>query len=113
MSCGIMPFAVRLIRVERAFGSRDAALASEITEKFEHHFENDDCEDGKPTLEDALHEIIEGKRMQEDYGHMYGYVLEVLCWHFGKFLPNAHFSAMRLAWADRVDQGLSQAGVPE
>jgi hypothetical protein len=113
MSYGIMPFGVRLALVKRAFGSGDAALVAEITEEFQDHFEADDGDDDGPTLEDALHEIIEGRPLQDGYGHKYGYTLELLCWHFGKFLPNEHFSAMHSDWANQVDRGLFQAGVPE
>ena len=116
MGYGIMPFAVRLLRVERAFGSRDAALVAEITERFEGRFEDDDRDaddEDEPTLEMALHEIIEGRPLRDGYGHKYAYVLEMLCWHYGRFLPNAHFSAMHYDWADQVDGELIRAGVPE
>lgn len=116
MGYGIMPFSVKLARVERAFGSRDAALAAEVTGAFEAIFEQDDCEEddeGEPTLEEALHEVVEGRPLREGYGHKYGHVLKLLCWHFGEHLPNAHFSAMHHDWADQVDGELIGAGVPE
>jgi hypothetical protein len=112
MGYGIEAFSVRLSRVQRAFGSRDASLVSEITWEFDSYFEPDVFHDEGPTLEVALHEIIEGKPMQESYGHQYARILKLLCWHFGKYLPNSHFSAMRSEWAKRVDEGLVRAGVP-
>jgi hypothetical protein len=51
--------------------------------------------------------------MRENYGHKYGYVLEMLCLHFGEYLPNGNFTGMRSSWADTVDLGLARAGVPE
>ena len=116
MGYGIQPFAVKLIKVERAFGSRDAALVAEITGKFEDQFDDDDCDEDdedEPTLEVALHEIVEGRPLRDGYGHKYGYILEMLCDHFGKALPNGSFSGMHFDWIEEVDRGLIRAGVPE
>src|SRR5690349_19100255 len=98
MSYGIQPFAVKLVRVRRAFGSRDASLVAEITGRFDWRFEQDDCDEddeGEPTLEVALHEVVEGRPLRDGYGHKYGYILELLCWHYGTFLPNDLFMGMR------------------
>ncbi len=113
MSYGIQPFAVKLMRVRRAFGSRDAALVAEITGRFDWRFEQDDCEEDEPTLEVALHETIEERPLRDGYEHKYGYVVELLCWHYGTFLPNEHFMGIRHQWAEEVDRGLIRAGVPE
>lgn len=37
----------------------------------------------------------------------------MLCLHFGEYLPNRNFTAMRSSWADAVDLGLTTVGVPE
>ena len=116
MSYGITPVAVVLSRVEQSFGGGDESLVRQILDGIASRFEQDrtDPEDeDEPTLEQALHEVISGSPLREDYGHKYGYVLEMLCLHFGEHLPNANFSAMRSSWADSVDLALAKAGVPE
>jgi len=99
-----MPFAVSISRVQQVIGSRDKELAELLKDTFSHQFEQDELEDedvgedeDEPPLplEEALDEIIEGKELREAQGYKYGTVVEVLCWHFGTFLPNAEFSGMR------------------
>jgi hypothetical protein len=113
MSYGMMPFAVKLARVERTFGSRDAAPAAEITAKF-HPLLREALGDDEDDLsqEQALFDIIEGHPLREEYGYRYAYVLEMLCWHFGRFLPNGNFCPMGMGRAQHVDRVLTEAGVP-
>src|SRR4051794_3093150 len=110
MSYGISPFAVMLPRVKQSFGGGGETPARQILDEFEDRFDQDrtdpDDED-EPTLEQALHEVISGSPMRENYGHEYGYVLEMLCWHLGEHLPNGNFSPMRSSWADSVDLALA------
>jgi hypothetical protein len=116
MSYGITPIAVRLSQVNQAFGAGDDLLSRLILERFAHRFERDrtdpDDED-EPTLKQALHEIIDGTPLRKNYGHKYAYILEMLCQHYGQFLPNQNFTAMDSDWAETVDLGLTTAGVPE
>ena len=115
MSYGITPIAVRLAEVRRAFGSRDAVLASAIREEFAYRFEQDRCDEDdedEPSLDEALYEIIEGKPQRGHYGHKYAYALEMICLHLGERLPDRCLSAMRGEWADAVERALAGSGVP-
>jgi hypothetical protein len=116
MSYGITPVAVVLSQVEQAFGCGHNNLVRQIIEEFGYRFNQDHPDpdnEEEPTLEQALHEVINGTPLREKYGHKYGYVMEMLCVHFGEELPNQCFWGMRSSWIEKVDNGLTTAGVPE
>jgi len=123
MSYSIMPFSVAIERVRSAVGSRDRGLADALKTKYaswlqqdvDDNVADDDADDDydpEPSLEQALDDMIDGKELQEGFGHKYGSVLEMLCDHFGTLLPNDAFSGMSAEWADEVDEALQTAGVP-
>jgi len=127
MSYGITPIAVSLAKVEgvigpqkagglfgRLFGTSHASLLKEIKRRFSYRFEQDDVdEEGEPTLEQALADLLAGSDLDESYGHKYAYAFELLCDHFGDFLDNSAWSAMRTEWAEQVEGAMKKAGIAE
>lgn len=117
MSYMISAYSASIEKVQKAFGSHDSALAASLKKRFTSRFEQDAAEkdedyDEEPSLEQALEEIIDGKALQAGFGHKYGWVLEMLCNHFGALLPNECYWGMRSAWAEEVEEALGRAGIP-
>lgn len=112
MSYGITPIAVQLSKVTRLLGSGDLSLLPAIRSRFAFRFEDPLWdEEAEVSLEGALQDLLLGKELHPDYGHLYAYAYELLCWHLGEHLSNECWSAMRGAWADTVDEALASAGV--
>lgn len=126
MSYCVSAIAVDLDKVRAAIGSKNKKLlatlqreaASEldqIEEMIAEHLEDDEDEDGNPlapfSVDEALKGLIMGGDWREEFGFAYGYCFEFLCLHFGDFLNNSHWSAMRSEWFDTVEKGLAKAGV--
>jgi hypothetical protein len=128
MSYGITPIAVSLHEVEnviggdtksggllsRLLGSPSSSLIKTIKREYAHRFEQDDVlEDDEPTLQQALADLLAGKELDTSYGHKYAYALELLCDHFGEFLDNSAWSAMRGEWAEQVHEAMKQADIDQ
>ena len=133
MSYGIMAYAVSLEKVESALGKSNAkrgllgrlfgpstdSLVEKIKQKSAYRFEQDeedlDEEDeGQPlTLQQALVDLLDGNDLRSSYGDKYGYALELLCEHFGESLDNSAWSAMRIEWAEQVQEEMTQVGIEE
>lgn len=127
MSYGITPIAVSLEQVQgvigvdrtpgflrRLIGSRTERLIHTIKREFAHRFEQDESVDeNEPTLEKALSDLLAGAELSTAHGHKYAYALDLLCDHFGEFLDNSAWSAMRGEWADDVYQAMKRAGIDE
>lgn len=124
----VSAIAVDLDKVRVVIGSKNkkllAAIEKEaagdldfIEEMIADHLENDEDEDGKPpepfSVEEALRGLIMGGERLEEFGFAYAYCFEYLCLHFGDFLNNSQWSAMRSAWFETVGKGLVKAGVSQ
>ena len=133
MSYGIMAYAVSLKEVESALGNSNAkrgllgrlfapstaSLVKTLRQKFDYRFEEDedsfddeDEEDSK-TLEQALVDLLDGNELDDRFGDKYGFALELLCDHFGKSLDSSAWDAMRIDWANQVQEDMTQAGIEE
>lgn len=128
MSYCVTAIAVDLDEVRAVLGSKDEVLAARLREALAggldqidrmlaHHLEDDEDEDGNPpeplTTADVLRHLVMGEPYRDDFGFAYGYCFEALCLHFGDFLDNRHWSAMRGEWFDTVQKALARAGVAE
>lgn len=111
MSYCVQPYAVRIDDVKSLLGSNDLSLVPTLKSRFPRHFE-DAGEDDELTQEAALADLLTGNELNPDYGHLYGYALEMLCWHAGELLTNRCWSAMRSDWFETVDDAISAAGIP-
>lgn len=128
MSYGISPNAVSLTMLEREvigqkrkpsflqslLGSASPTdkLMDQIRQEFAYRFEQDEVdEEDEPSLEEALSQLLTGGQQHEDYGHKYGYALEMVCEHFGERLSNSHWSAMHSDWVDEVEQAMVEVGI--
>jgi hypothetical protein len=78
----------------------------------DHH--DEDSDDEPLTVRTALAQIVMGEKYLKEFGFVYGYTLEFICWHFGEYLSNSHWSAMPspTEWVNVVDKALEAAGVP-
>jgi hypothetical protein len=128
MSYCVTAIAVDLDDVRAVLGSKNKALLGRLRKQFAgnldqidemlaDHVANDEDEDGNPpeplTTADVLRHLVMGEPYREDFGFAYAYCFESLCLHFGDFLDNSHWSAMRSEWFDTVAEALEQAGVTE
>lgn len=128
MSYGISPIAVSLTMLQRdvigekrkpslmqrLLGSTSPTdqLVDLMRQEFAYRFEEDEVdEEDEPSLEEALAQLLTGGEQHEDYGHKYGYALEMVCEHFGERLSNSHWSAMHSDWIDEVEQAMVEAGI--
>lgn len=130
MSYGITPIAVSLAEVRNALGGQPAkpsfwrrllgsqpnsseAVLRKIKREFDWRFEQDDFdeEEGEPSLEHALQDLLLGNPASEDFPHKYGYAFELLCHHFGESLNNSEWSSLHFDWLETVDAALTEAGV--
>ena len=127
MSYDITPIAVSLeqvqgvIGVKRTGGFLRCLLGSPIDRlirtikwNYAHRFEQDEVYDeDEPSLEKALGDLLAGAELAPTFGHKYAYALELVCDHFGEFLDNSAWSAMRLDWAEHVHEAMTQADIDE
>ena len=127
MTCGITPIAVSLEQVQTVIGTDQTPgllrfllgsptdrLTHKIKREFAHRFEQDEVDDeDEPSLEKALRDLLSGGELNPAFGHKYAYALELLCDHFGEFLDNSAWTAMRSEWADQVHEAIKQAGIDE
>lgn len=127
MSYDITPIAVSLEQVQgvigvertggflrRLLGSPTDRLIRTIKRKYAHRLEQDEVYDeDEPSLEKALEDLLAGAELDPAFGHKYAYALELVCDHFGEFLDNSAWSAMRLDWAEHVHEAMTQAGIDE
>jgi DNA integrity scanning protein DisA with diadenylate cyclase activity len=124
MSYTLSPIAVKLDEVNAVFGSKNKKLLAQLVKEFADDFEQIDSmatdyvdeDEGEAafTCEQALTHMIMGEEyVEEEFGFVYGYSFEFLCRHFGDSLSNDNWSAMRYAWAERVDQELKALKIGE
>jgi hypothetical protein len=123
MSYILTPIVVDLKQVTGVIGSKNKRLVGTLIKNFGDEFEEidemaadfADEEDGEgaTTVRDALTQMVMGGEYNEEVGFVYGYALEFVCRHFGDFLPNRNWSAMRSEWAHKADKALESAGVAE
>jgi hypothetical protein len=61
----------------------------------------------------ALQHLVMGEEQDDRVGFKYGYVLELLCRHFGAALPNDRWSSLRRGsqWFKELDRTLQSVGV--
>ena len=118
MSYGISAFAVDLKAIEATIGSRNATLLQKLEQEFsrraEELDENDDPDEESTSANSILRDLVMSGLPEETVdqfnGRKYGFVLELLCEHFGEWLSNNHWSSMRGTWFDTVDEELRKAG---
>lgn len=125
MSYAVHPIAVDLDKVRAVIGSKDKAFLARLKKSIGDELEQiddmladyvDEDEEEEPlTTADALRHMIMGEpyRADEGLGFAYGYCFEAICLHFGQFLDNNGWSAMRWPWFEAVQKALGAAGVKE
>jgi hypothetical protein len=106
-----MPFAVELDNVTQLIGAGDDSIVSALKPQFNHRFDTLDWDDeAELTSEQALRDLLVGNELNPNYGHLYAYGFEMLCGIFGEHLPNRHWSAMKAAWIETVNDALRANG---
>ncbi|MEW4569390.1 hypothetical protein AB1L88_16115 [Tautonia sp. JC769] len=123
MSYILTPIAVDLGRIASLIGSGDDRLVGVLVEEFGHRIKRidkmaaDHAEDieaeAATTVRDALAQMVNGERYDEEVGFVYGYALEFVCEHLGECLPNEGWSGIRAEWAEMADEALGSVGVDE
>src|SRR5262249_24757 len=68
---------------------------------------------GGPRVEEVLKLLIAGKPIDPDWSFQFAVSVELLYRHFGVELAGRCFEDIRIGWAQRVDEAIKQAGVPE
>ena len=79
-------YALELEQIERIFGCDDREFVTSFVEQYGQHLSDLDISlcDARLTAQTALEDIVAGKCRKAS--HLYGYVLEVICEHFGSEL---------------------------
>jgi hypothetical protein len=118
MSGQFAPIAVDLDQVRKAVGSKSRSLLPALQKRFHRWFENVDEQvadsgDEGPTLAEVLKGLIAGKAAAPEWAFQFTVAVELLYRHFGVVLSDRQFSSMRMEWAERVDEAIRRAGVPE
>jgi hypothetical protein len=124
----VSAIAVDLDEVRAVIGSRKKAMLAQLQKELagdldqvdgmlEDYAEDNEDEDGNPpeplTTADVLRHLVMGEPYREEFGFAYGYCFEAICLHFGEFLNNSQWSAMRSEWFETVGKELKKAGVDE
>jgi len=88
-----MFYGVDLDRLQNIYGSNDSALIAAILQSQAEDLENNDgffedqiAEDGFPSSEAALRQIVAGTPRAQGAEAMYGYVLKIICEHLGEVI---------------------------
>ena len=111
MGYGVHAYAVDLAKVRSVVGSGDAKLVKQIAKKSADELEQiDDIDDAEPSAKECLAQLVDGETEDGDVNFKYGYALELVCRHFGEWLPNRSWSAMRFDWFDTVDKAIGKLG---
>jgi hypothetical protein len=82
-------YAVDLDDLRSVIGTQDAALPAALKAEFADDiadsaaWHSDRIDDGAPTLDQALTQLLHGDALDAAHGFQYGYALELLCRHFG------------------------------
>ena len=114
MGYAVTPIAVDLREVKSIINSRDVSVIATLKSNFDFRFNGSDWDDDEELdQETAIRQLMNGTELNPDYGHLYAYGLELLCWHFGQHLSNRYWSAMDSEWAVQVDDALKSHGMDE
>lgn len=122
MSYCVQPYAVDFSRLQASIGSNDPRLlvrlrdelAEDLAELDRRFADSREDDPDFPTAGRVLEDLIGGADLSgvdRFAGAIYGYVFELLCGQFGKYLNNSEWSAMHSDWFDTVDASLEAAGV--
>jgi hypothetical protein len=110
-------FAIDLVEVRNALGSKSRSLLPALKKRFDLWFKNVNEQvadaDAGPPLETVLKLLIVGKAIDAMWSFQFAVSIELLYRHFGVPLPGYHFQTMRIGWATEVDKAIKQTGVSE
>ncbi|MCA9669874.1 MAG: hypothetical protein KC503_29970 [Myxococcales bacterium] len=93
MRLGISAYHVDITRVRRACNGHEQALAKTLQTTFATRIADlneafGPLIDGGPSVDTALTSLIGAEALDDGYGFVYAYALELIVDHFGTFLPN-------------------------
>jgi hypothetical protein len=88
MGYGIMPYCVKMDRVERAFGSHDGQLEAAILSEHGRRMARMDSNFDDTPMADILHDFIAGTVSYPQEGYKYWYAIEMIMQSIGQMLPN-------------------------
>lgn len=103
MSYCLEPYMIDLSKLRAAIGSKDTKLIEAIRKKAPERFDSDEYE---LTLGQALTQLVMGDKLGKKAPHQYGYALEKLAKHLGKWLPPDVWGGVR--WAAMEDSGVAR-----
>ena len=105
----LRPYLVDLALIRSASGSKNAALAFDLHEKYEKWF---DLGGGmKPTLRAAMFEILNNQISRYGETSSHWFAIEILCDYFGQSLPRADLEALAPGWQEEVDAAFCTLGI--
>lgn len=95
MGAIVSAYLVDLNQLRAVYGSRDTALLRDVETRFANELAEWEATassvkpaSSRPTVREALREIVEGEIPTEGDGSPYGYALDLLCQYLGTSLPN-------------------------
>lgn len=118
LSCGLIAYAINIDELASIYGSGDKKFISWVGQrchkrivKYNREF-SVLIEHGAPSLLEALEEIVKGKTLNQKYGAIYAYAIELYCEAFQQdFLNNAPFHPCSHQWLQEVDFALEELGI--
>jgi hypothetical protein len=120
VSAGVVAFTLDFDRLERLWGSRlqkaiDRILARVNYDHADDEWSDDDGEDGEerpPSIEDALHHIVMGQPLREDWPTPYCLALLAICHDMGHLLPAGALFQPSPELIDAADKQLARYRYP-
>ncbi len=120
LSCGLIVYAINIDELASIYGSEEENLILLVERRCHQRIANYDrnfsrlIERGAPSLLEALEEIVKGKTLNQKYGAIYAYAIELYCEAFQQdFLNNAPFYPCSYQWLQEVDFALEELGIVE
>ncbi|MDJ0694733.1 hypothetical protein [Mastigocoleus sp. MO_188.B34] len=118
LSCGLIVYAINIDELASIYGSGNEKLISLVQKQCHNRIVKYNrefsllIEHGAPSLLEALAEIIRGEALNQKYGAIYAYAIELYCEVFQEdFLNNAPFYPCSYKWLQEVDFALEELGI--
>jgi hypothetical protein len=115
MSYVLLPVVIDIPALEAAVGSKDQALIDAIMAHDPDYYKSDLTDDGaRVTPGMAIHHLVMGKPLNEDYAHEYGYALSAMCSHMGEVIVPKHWAGVGWDVVDRcgLEVVMTETGPP-
>lgn len=120
LSCGLIVYAINIDELASVYGSGEGNLISWVQQQCHTRIASYDrelsqlIERGAPSVLEAWEQIVRGETLNQRYGAIYAYAIELYCEAFQQeYLNNAPFYPCSYQWLQEVDFTLEELGIVE